>query len=254
MTRSVREPERPCVLLVEDSPELAKSMSRSLQARGFAVMLATNRAHAAALIEREDLCFDAAVLDHHLPDGDSRELVTALANRDPSCCSIVLTSHGGRELVRDYLQRGAFRYAAKPISGTQLVILVTDTVHHTRCWRRSMSIDTVGVAAREPPPLAVIPDFGHAAERLGHIAGLTRIETTVAYWMLQGLRDVEIGEKLARTERTAKRHVSRVLAKLGIKNRASLWAVLGADAGTPNPDHEENERAWSGSRAPHVAP
>ncbi len=237
-----REPERPCVLLVEDSRELSTAMARTLQARGFAVLHASDHAEARDLIERSDLCFDAAVLDHHLPDGDSRELVTALANRDPSCCSLVLTAHDGTELVRDYLQRGAFRYASKPISGTQLAVLVSDTVHHSRRWRRSMGQAPLDGDA---PPPTVVPDFEHAAERLRHIAGLSATETTVAYWLLQGLRDAEIAEKLARTERTAKRHVSQVLAKVGIKNRASLWAVLDQDGGGGLPGDGSTAEALS---------
>lgn len=258
MTRPKSDPEAPCVLLVEDSREFASAMRRTLKARGFSVLLATSHAHARALIERDDLVFDAAVLDHCLPDGDSRELVAALANRNPSCCSLVLTAHGDDELVRDYLLRGAFRHACKPISGTQLVVLVSDTAHHTFRWRRAMA----QAAGPDMPPPAVIPDFEHAAERLRHIAGLSPTETTVAYWLLQGLRDAEIALKLGRAERTAKRHVSQVLGKLGVKNRACLWAVLSHDSeSATNRDDDDDHGAtdgtwWSGNRARpgHQAP
>jgi DNA-binding NarL/FixJ family response regulator len=225
------------VLLVEDSRELASTLRRTLEAQGFSIMLATSHAHARALIEREDLIFDAAVLDHFLPDGDSRELVAALANRNPSCCSLVLTANGDDELVRDYLLRGAFRYASKPIPSTQLVVLVSETIHHTQCWRRAMA----QAAGADMPPPAVVPDFEHAAERLRHIAGLSPTETVVAYWMLQGLRDTEIALKLGRAERTAKRYVSLVLAKVEVKNRASLWAVLSQDSQRAGRHHEGDD-------------
>jgi DNA-binding NarL/FixJ family response regulator len=250
MTRPKRAPEAPCVLLVEDSREFASAMRRTLRARGFSVLLATSHTHARALIGREDLIFDAAVLDHCLPDGDSRELVAALANRNPSCCSLVLTAHGDDALVRDYLLRGAFRYASKPISGTQLMVLVSDTVHHSYRWRRAMS----QAAGADLPPPAVIPDFEHAAERLRHIADLSPVETAAAYWVLQGLRDAEIALKLGRAERTAKRYVGQVLAKARVKNRASLWAVLSHDsetAGDPDDDDDDDHGRVS---APAVAP
>lgn len=227
MTAPKSDPVTPCVLLVEDSRELASAMRRTLKARGFAVVLATSNAQARALIEREDLRLDAAILDHRLPDGDSLDLVVALANRNPSCSSLVLTGHGEDEIARDYLLRGAFRYATKPVGGTQLMVLVSDTVHHTHRWRRAL-----GQADKDAAPPAVIPDFDHAAERLRHVASLSPAETTVARWMLEGLRDAEIAQKIGRAERTAKRHVSQVLAKAKVKNRASLWAVLSQDGQT----------------------
>lgn len=198
-------------------------------------MLATSHAQARALIEHEDLRFDAAILDHRLPDGDSRELVVALANRNPSCSSLVLTGHGEDEIAREYLVRGAFRYATKPLGGTQLMVLVSDTVHHTHRWRRAL-----GQTDDAAPP-AVIPDFDHAADRLRHVAGLSPTETIVARWMLQGLRDAEIAQKLGRAERTAKRHVSQVLAKAGVKNRASLWAVLSQDGKTRESEDDRDD-------------
>ncbi len=231
MTTIKPDPVAPCVLLVEDTPLLARATQRSLKARGYTVSLATNNAEAKALIERKELCFDAAVLDHELPDGDSLDLVAALANRDPACASIVLTGH---EVAREYMVRGAFRYAAKPLSGTQLAVLVADAIHHTHNWRRSLG---QGVSKEAPP--AVVPDFDLAAQRLRHIARLSPTETIVARWMLQGLRDAEIALKLGRAERTAKRHVSHVLAKAGIENRASLWSVLGQD-GQSYAHHDPN--------------
>ena len=245
MTASKSDPVAPCVLLVEDSRELASAMRRTLKARGFSVVLATSHAQARALIEREDLRFDAAILDHRLPDGDSRELVALLSNRNPSCSSLVLTGHNEDEIARDYLVRGAFRYATKPLGSTQLMVLVSNTIHHTHRWRRAL-----GQTDDEGAPPAVIPDFDHAADRLRHVAGLSPTETIVARWMLQGLRDAEIAQKLGRAERTAKRHVSQVLAKVGVKNRASLWAVLSQEGQARESedgrdDDDDGTRAWS---------
>jgi DNA-binding NarL/FixJ family response regulator len=219
-------PAAPCVLLVEDTRELALAIRRTLEARGFSVILATSRTQAHALIDREDLRFDAAILDHRLLDGDSRELVAALAARNPSCSSLVLSGYDESNVVRDYLARGAFRYATKPLSDTELVVLVSDTIHHTHRWRRALG------QTNDVTPPAAIPDFDHAAERLRQIAGLSPTETIVARWMLEGLHDAEIAQRLGRAERTAKRHVSQVLAKVGVKNRAGLLTRLTTSADT----------------------
>jgi DNA-binding CsgD family transcriptional regulator len=85
----------------------------------------------------------------------------------------------------------------------------------------------------------VLPDLDHAAERLRHVARLSPTETVVARFMLEGLRDAEIAQKLGRAERTAKRHVSQVLAKAGVKNRASLWSALGQDCQHRHEDDDD---------------
>lgn len=257
MTAPKLEPSAPCVLVVEDSREFASAMARTLKSRGCSVQLARSCAEARLLIDRPELRFDAAVLDHRLPDGDSRELVLALANRDPSCSSLVLTGYGHQELALDYRSRGAFHYATKPISSTHLAALVNATIHNSYYWRRM--IDETAVDDEAPP--VVVLDFEQAAERLRHIAGLSPNETKVAYWMLQGLRDAEIALKVGRAPRTAKRHVSRVLAKAGVKNRGSLWVVLSQDSegressddgrqsdGAPKDDDDDSSppgRGWS---------
>ena len=204
-----------CVLLVVGSRELAASIRHILTTRGFSVVMATSCAQAHRLIEREDLCFHAAVLDHQLPDGDALELVAALDERNPSCRSLVLTAHDDDDdVVRKYQLRGAFRCVSKPLEVTKLAVLVSDPIHHTYRWRRQQ-----GQADSAVPPPVVIPDFDHAAIRLRHSTGLSPTEQIVARWMLEGLSNAEIAQRLGRAERTAERHVNQVLAKVKVKKR-----------------------------------
>jgi len=213
------------VLLVEDSVEVSKAMVRTLERAGLRVMVAANFEDARGLIDRPNVRFDAAVLDHQLPDGDSRDLVSALATRKPCCSALILTGHRDHDLALEYRGRGAFRFATKPLGGIQLLANIHATMLDTHRWRGA------GLAAqlpKEPPPVVV--DVEQAADRLRYIAKLSPTEREVAYWVLQGLRDAQIAELLGRAERTAKRHVGQVLAKANVQNRASLWALLRTDA------------------------
>lgn len=212
------------VLLVEDQLEVAKAFVRTLDRAGFAVTVAANYEQARASIDQPNVRFDAAVLDHKLPDGDSRDLVTALASREPSCSSLILTGYRDHDLALDYRGRGAFRFAAKPIGGIQLLAHVHATMLDTHRWRGAGIIET---KPEEPP--VVVMDVEHAADRLRYIAKLSPTEREVTYWVLQGLRDAQIAQILGRAERTAKRHVGQVLAKAGVQNRASLWNLLRTD-------------------------
>lgn len=229
------------VLLVEDQPQLARAMTRTLERAGFDVTVAANYAEARMLVDEPSRRFDAAVLDHRLPDGDSRELVSALAKRKPSCSSLVLTAVRDHDLALEYRGNGAFRFATKPLRGIQLLAHVHATMLDTHRWRGA----GIGDAQPEEPPVVVV-DVEQATDRLKHIAKLSPTEREVAYWVLQGLRDAQIAQILGRAERTAKRHVGQVLAKAGVQNRASLWNLLRTDGEaripkTKNDDDEDDE-------------
>lgn len=215
------------VLLVEDQPETARANLRWLKRAGLSVDYAPSFARAVELISREDSRYEAGVLDHNLPDGDSLELVSMLTDNDPTCSSMVLTGMEGEALAKEYRGRGAFRFVNKPVGGMQLLSHVHATMLDTFRWR-SAGKGKTGEQIEMPPPKVVV-DAEAAADRLRFICGLTPIQREVAYWLLLGIRDAELAQRLGRAERTAKRHVSDVLHKAGVPNRAALWSVLTKD-------------------------
>jgi len=68
-------------------------------------------------------------------------------------------------------------------------------------------------------------DSAAGAEQLGRYR-LTPRETEVLRWMADGKTNAEIGAILGVTAGTAKIHVERILAKLGVENRTTAVALL----------------------------
>jgi len=66
---------------------------------------------------------------------------------------------------------------------------------------------------------------------------LTRRETQVARFVVQGMTNRQIADALAISERTAERHLENLRVKLGVTSRAQIaaWAVR----------HGSDERARS---------
>ena len=70
------------------------------------------------------------------------------------------------------------------------------------------------------PPLRSCADSGRRVDRPQRAGLLTRRETEVLALLGQGLTNAEIAERLFISTKTAGHHVSSILAKLHLKNRA----------------------------------
>jgi DNA-binding NarL/FixJ family response regulator len=194
---------------------------------------------AEVMLRRSGLRFDAMVLRHGLADGEGLQLLERLDGPARGCSVLVVDERVRPELARAYQRLGAFRYIGPPASPLQLVGRVNATVLDTQAWREVG--DPHAEALDAPPRVLLDPEQG--ADRLEHVFGLSPVERHVAVMLLLGLRDLEIAARLEMSERTAKRYVGKVLEKVGINNRASLWSVLHKDGLGAVVPAREGERA-----------
>lgn len=235
------------ILVVEDDATLSASFRKRLERARFEVTLAGTLAEAQALIEDPARGFDAAILDFDLPDGDTFELVSALLERDPLCKSLVVTGRGSEAEARRYMQLGAHAFLVKPVQPSELLNAVTSTTYATLSWRLRTGQDEgctkkapcPRIGGIEPPRVPV--DVDAVLARLRHIANLSPLQNMVAYRLIWGDSDREIARMLGCAERTAKRHVGKILAKTGARTRTGLLSVLLRDAGVEDAGPETVE-------------
>ncbi|MFI5046652.1 MAG: response regulator transcription factor [Acidimicrobiia bacterium] len=107
------------VLLVEDEPQLARTLERGLTREGFAV---DHAADGAAALEKATLVeYDVVVLDRALPIVHGDAVCATLRERGSPSRILMLTASGTTQDLVDGLALGADDYLGKPFAFDELV-------------------------------------------------------------------------------------------------------------------------------------
>jgi DNA-binding NarL/FixJ family response regulator len=124
---------------------------------------------------------------------------------------LILTTFDLDEYVFDALRAGASGFLLKDVTAERLfeavrVVAAGEGLLAPAVTRRLIS----EFARTRPPAAATLP---------ASLAALTPRETEVLLLVAEGLSNPEIARRLVVTEETVKTHVSRVLGKLGLRDR-----------------------------------
>lgn len=107
------------VLLVEDEPRLAATVTRGLKAEGFVVVVVGNGID--GLQEATENGFDAVILDIMLPGLSGYEVLRRMRSHDVWTPVLMLTAKDGEYDQTDAFDLGADDYLTKPFSFRVLV-------------------------------------------------------------------------------------------------------------------------------------
>jgi DNA-binding NarL/FixJ family response regulator len=165
-----------------------------------------------------DLHPDVVLMDIRMPGMDGIEATRQLATTATQPRILILTTFDLDEYVYEALRAGASGFLLKDVTAERLF----DAVR----------IIAAGEALLAPAVTRrLIDEFSRlrprpAAASQTKIATLTSRETEVLRLVAKGLSNPEIAVRLVVTEETVKTHVSRVLSKLGLRDRTQ--AVVAA--------------------------
>jgi signal transduction histidine kinase/CheY-like chemotaxis protein len=109
--------ERLRILLVDDSADTLRSLTRLLAMRGLDVVPADSQAAALALASQSE--FDVLVSDIELPDGSGLELISRLRDRRP-IAGIALSGFGEPDDINHSLAAGFAIHLVKPVDFRRL--------------------------------------------------------------------------------------------------------------------------------------
>jgi DNA-binding NarL/FixJ family response regulator len=202
------------VLLVDDQVLMRRGLRKLLEVEdGIEVVgEAADGVEALRLIpERRP---DVALVDARMPKMDGVELIKRLSGEHPRVAAIVLTTFDDDEYVFGGLRAGARGYLLKDTPPEELVSGIQkasrgETVLGGQIASRVVSELRRTAESAKPP--------SHTEDEV-----LSGREVEVAKLVGSGASNREIALRLYISEGTAKNHISKILRKLGLRDRTQL--------------------------------
>ncbi|NAS20654.1 response regulator [Herbidospora sp. NEAU-GS84] len=212
-------------VLLADDQALVRAGFRSLLARARDVSVVGEAATGdEAILLAGSTRPDVILMDIRMPGTDgitaTRRIVTDPATA--TCRVVILTTFDTDDHVFAALDAGASGFLTKDVEPAEL--------------RRAVAHVAEGNALLSPEVTRrVIERFGARRPGVGQrLAGLTERELEVVRLVASGLSNDEIAARLVISPMTAKTHITRALAKTGVRDRVQL-VILAYESGLVRP-------------------
>jgi DNA-binding NarL/FixJ family response regulator len=206
-------------LVADDQEAVRAGFAALLETQPDITVVATAADGAAAVQQTREHSPDVVLMDIRMPVSDglaaTRRICATASDVGPRV--LVLTTFDLDEYVYDALQAGASGFLLKDAPPETLFQAVRVVAAGDALLAPAITRRLIAEFARLRPPHRIGPD---------HLGALTRREVEILALVASGLSNHEIADRLVLSNETVKTHVSHILRKLGLRDRAQ--AVVAA--------------------------
>jgi DNA-binding NarL/FixJ family response regulator len=209
MTQLVR------LAIVDDHPLLREGVSRSLSETGAFEICGEGASADDAIRLAADTHPDILLIDLSMPGGGLNAIQT-IRGKQPDLKIVVLTVSEANDDVTAALNAGAQGYVLKGVGSKMLAEILQSVaggetyVSPALAARMLMSLKELNARAGSASPLS----------------RLTQRERQILDSVASGLSNKEVAIRLDLQEKTVKHHMTRIMGKLGVRNRTEAAMLL----------------------------
>jgi NarL family two-component system response regulator LiaR len=197
------------ILLVDDHSMVRASLAAFLDSYDDLDVIGEAQNGAIAVQQCQDLRPDVVLMDLIMPEMNGVEATQAIRRDYPEIRILALTSYKEDHLVHDALRAGASGFLLKDDSTEDLVEAVRDVY----AGKTVMTPEAMQALLNTPAPQEAF----HAR--------LTEREIDILDYLVRGLTNKQIAEKLTLSPATIKFHVSSILSKMNATSRTEAVAI-----------------------------
>jgi Response regulator containing CheY-like receiver, AAA-type ATPase, and DNA-binding domains len=196
----------PRLLVIDDDPNLRKTLADILRVKGYEVLLAANGAE--GVMQAKQAFVSVALIDLKLPDMSGITVMSQIKTGSPLTEAIILTGHAAMESAIEATNQGAFSYLLKPYKIDDLLQHIRHAVERQQGQQEILRL--ASFPRMNPNPLIELDAAGTltylnpAAEK--RFPDL--LEQGMAHPILAGLSDIV--NVFPRTEQPEVRHEVRI--------------------------------------------
>jgi len=215
-------------LIVDDQAMVREGFAAVLAAQPGMVVAGQAADGADAVTQTRRLKPDVVLMDVRMPVMDGLEAARRILAEEPGEGRprvLMLTTFDVDDYVYEALRAGASGFLLKDATAAELVHAVQVVAAGDALLAPSVTRRLIADFSRRPVAEPPAP---------ATLTALTSRETEVLRLIARGLSNAEISETLYIAEQTTKTHVGRILAKLGLRDRAQA-VVLAYETGLITP-------------------
>jgi DNA-binding NarL/FixJ family response regulator len=212
------------IVVADDHEVVRAGFAALLDTQPDFTVLGTASDGESAVLACRELKPDVVLMDVRMPGIDGIEATRQLAPDESPPRVLILTTFDLDEYVFDALRAGASGFLLKDATAERLFEAVRVVAAGEALLAPGVTRRLISEFARLRPAPGARPAAAGAVPPA--LSALTPRETEVLRLVAEGLSNTEIAARLIVTEETVKTHVSRLLAKLGLRDRTQ--AVVAA--------------------------
>jgi DNA-binding NarL/FixJ family response regulator len=208
------------VLVADDHPAFRRGLQLMLDGTDGVQLVGTAETGLRAVALAEELGPDVVLMDLRMPDLDGIEATRRITRRSPGTAVVVLTMFEDDDSVFAAMRAGARGYLLKGAEQDEIALAIRAAAAGQAVFGRE-------VAAR------VIDHFSRGGgSTAAAFPSLTEREREVLELVAAGKGNATIAHELVISLKTVRNHVSNILTKLQVSDRASA-IVRAREAGLP---------------------